>query len=88
MFCELSVPPANSSLSDYVEEYFNNGCMVGVFCDVCKNLVQVEKSSRLTSIRDTEFFTVILTRAQETLDGFGFVRNEVVSTNDVCIRYT
>ena len=88
MFLELPVPPANSSLSDHIDEYFNNSYMVGVFCDVCQNLVQVEKSSRMTKIRDTEFLTVILTRAQETLDGFKLVENEVISTNNISIRYT
>jgi hypothetical protein len=87
MFVEMPVPQDDTSLDSHVSDQFNCSSLVGVFCeDGCQQLVQVEKSSKLTLARDSEFLTVILTRAVETLDGFTLVKNEVISTNDVFIR--
>ena len=87
MFVEMPVPQDDTSLDSHVSDHFNCSSLVGVFCeDGCQQLVQVEKSSKLTVARDSEFLTVILTRAVETLDGFTLVKNEVISTNDVFIR--
>ena len=86
MFVELDVPPSKANLGDYVSEYLNTSSLVGVKCDACCKEVQKEKGSRLTSIKDTEFLTIILNRALQTLEGFKFVKNEVNSTTDVFIR--
>ena len=86
MFVELDVPTSEESLGDYVSEYLNTSSLVGVKCDICCKEVQKEKNSRLASIKDTEFLTVILTRYKQTFEGIKFVRNEVSSTKDLFIR--
>ena len=86
MFVELDVPTSEESLGDYVSEYLNTNSLVGVKCDICGKEVQKEKNSRLASIKDTEFLTVILTRYKQTLEGIKFISNEVTSTKDLFIR--
>ena len=87
MYVELQVPPDNSKLSDHMEEHFNLSSMVGKFCEnKCQRFVESEKRSTITSIADTEFIPVILTRAVETMDGFKLSRKKTISTNEVCIR--
>ena len=87
VYIEMPVPPANSRLNDYIEEYLNTCSLVGKFCaDGCQNLVQAEKRSRLTLASEAEFFIIILTRAMETLDGYKLVENKTNATNDVFIR--
>ena len=87
MYVELQVPPDNSSLNDYIEEFFNASSLVGVFCENgCQSMIEAEKSSKVTRTAETEFITVILTRAIETLDGFQLNKNKVIPTNDVFIR--
>ena len=88
IYIELQVPPDGSNLNDQIEEYFNNSSLIGAFCEIgCKDLVQSEKRSTLTKAAEAEFFTVVLTRAVQTLDGFQINRNKIISTNDVFIRY-
>ena len=87
MYVELQVPSDNSNLSDCIEEFFNSSSLVGVYCETsCGSLVQAEKSSKVTCTAETEFITVILTRAVETLDGFKINKNTTIATNDVLIR--
>ena len=50
-------------------------------------MVQVEKRIRLSSVEETDFITVILTRTMETEDGYKFNTNKIESTNDLFIRY-
>ena len=58
-----------------------------IFCeDACQKLCQKEQRSRITNSIETEFLTIILTRAVETLEGKTFLKNEIISTNDVYIR--
>ena len=76
----------NSSLNDCVEEYFNIGELVAANCDVCKNLVQVERKSKLKSISETEFIIIVLGRGIYTLDGYELVEHRTFPTNDVFIR--
>ena len=87
MFVELQVPPDNSNLNEYVEEYLNSSSLVGVYCENnCRQLCQAEKSSKVTRNAETEFLIVILTRAVETLDGYQLNRNRTTVTNDILIR--
>ena len=87
MYVEIPVPPDQSNLNDYVEEYFNISSLVGLHCgNACQTFVQVEKNSKLTLSGETEFFTVILTRAVETMNGFQLVSNRTMATDDVYIR--
>ena len=88
IYIELQVPPDGSNLNDHIEDYLNTSSLVGAFCKIgCKDFVQSEKRSTLTLAAETEFFTVILTRAVETLDGFHINQNNIIPTNDVLIRY-
>ena len=87
MYLEIPVPPDNSNLNDYVEDYLNSSCLVGVRCENnCQDFVQAEKRSTLKKSAETEFL-VVLTRAIETLDGFKLIKNKTISTDDVFIRY-
>ena len=42
---------------------------------------------RLSSVKETDFITVILTRTMETEDGYKFNTNKIESTNNLFIRY-
>ena len=42
---------------------------------------------RLSSVKETDFITVILTRTMETEDGYKFNTNKIDSTNELFIRY-
>ena len=87
MYVEIPVPQDNSNLNDKVEEQLNTSTLVGLHCEnLCEKFVQAEKSSKLTSVADTEFLIVVLTRGVETIDGFQMNRNRTVPTNDVLIR--
>ena len=87
MFIEIDVPPDNSNLSEYVEDYLNISSLVCIFCkDVCQKLCQKEKRTRLTLSSEAEFIVIILTRTVDTMDGKKLIRNKVNSTNDVFIR--
>lgn len=87
MYVELQVPLDNSNLNDLVEEYFNTSSSVGVFCENgCQSMVEAKKSSKVTRTAETEFITIILTRAIETLNGFQLNKNKVIPTNDILIR--
>ena len=81
------MPPDNSNLNEYVEEHLNSSTLVGVYCENnCKQLVQAEKSSKVTRNAETEILIIILTRAVETLDGYQLNRNRTTVTNDILIR--
>ena len=83
----MNVPPDNSILSEFLEDYFGTSTLNARFCpDDCKKLCQAEKRSAIKNVRQTEFFLVILTRAIESLDGFELIENRTISTNDVYIR--
>ena len=87
MYLELPVPPNDSNLNEYIEDYFNGSSSVRFFCENgCNNVVQSKKISTLTRAAETEFIVVILRRAVETLDGFQLNRNRTIPTNDVLIR--
>ena len=86
MYLEIPVPPDNSNLNEYVEEFLNTGELVGLRCENgCQSFVQAERRSTLTASAETEFLVVVLTRAVETLDGFKLVKNTTLPTNDVFI---
>ena len=86
MYVELQVPPNDSNLNEYVEEYFNKRSLVQVFCENCQSLVEGEKRSTMTSTAEAEFVVILLTRAVETLDGYQLNMNRINPTNDVFIR--
>ena len=86
MHIEIDVPPDNTHLNQYVEEFFNISELVGVRCDACKQFVQKEKRSRLTLGSETEFLLVLLTRGIKTVNGYQFVDNRIIPTQNVFIR--
>ena len=87
MFIELDLPPDGSNVGAYIEDYLNISSLKCIFCeDACQKLCQKEQRSRITNSIETEFLTIMLTRAVETLDGKTFLKNKIVSTNDVYIR--
>ena len=87
MYVELQVPQDNSNLKDSIEEYFNMSSMIGKFCETdCQTFVQSQKRSTISSIAETEFLIVILTRAIETMGGFEFNGKQAVSTDNVILR--
>ena len=53
----------------------------------CKMICEFEKRAQISLVRETEFFIIILSRAIETLDGYQLDENQIISTNDVYIRY-
>ena len=86
MYVEIQVPHDNSNLNDKVEEYLNTSSLVGLYCEhFCEKFVQVEKSSKLSSVAETEFLIVVLTRGIETMDGFKMIKHRTVPTNYVFI---
>ena len=87
MHIEIDVPPDDAHLNEYVEEFFNISDLVGVRCDACKKFVQKEKRSRLTLGSESEFLLIILTRGIKTVNGYQFVDNRTIATQNVFIRY-
>ena len=87
LYIEIPVPPDNSPLNEYVEEYFNISELGGVHCEACQKFVEKEKRSKLTDTNEAEFITVILRRAIETMDGYELDKNTTIPTDDVFIRY-
>ena len=87
IYVELQVPPDGSNLNDSIEEFFNASSLVGIFCENgCQQFVQAEKSSNISRTAETDFVIVILTRANETLDGYQLNSNKITATKDVYIR--
>ena len=84
---EIPVPPDNSNLHEFVEEFFNIGELVAFKCESCKKFAQTERRSKLTNGSESEFIIVILQRVIETLDGFELVKNRTILTENVFIRY-
>ena len=85
---EIDVPPNNASLSECIEDCFCTSTLNARFCeDGCQEICQAEKRSAINLVEETEFFIIILSRAMETLDGFTLNENQIISTNDVYIRY-
>ena len=87
IFLEIDVPPANSNLSTYVSEYLNTSTLIGKKCtNEQDKFVQAEKRIRITSIKETEFIIVILTRGLKIDDVYRFIDTEVTITEDMFIR--
>ena len=88
MYVEIDVPPQNSSLSESLEDYFCTSNLNARLCNAkCKIICQYEKRVQISLVRETEFFITILSRAIETLNGYQLNENQIISTNDVYIRY-
>ena len=84
---ELDVPNNDSSLSMCVQDFFNKASMIEKFCDSCNKIVFAEKRTQLLSADATELFIVLMRRVIDTENGYELNRNNLVSTNNVSIRY-
>ena len=88
LYVELPVPPNRSVLKNNVEEFFNERSEFGSYCEEgCKTLSVKSKWSSITSVEETKFLIVILTRGMETMDGYQLIKNEIKSTETLHIRY-
>ena len=88
LYIEINIPPSNSILRDYVEEYFNGRSNVLAHCDGdCQKLVEKMKWTSLNRSDEAKFLIVILTRGIDTMDGYTFSKNEIDSSQDIKIRY-
>ena len=86
-YVEIEVPPEGSSLSDHAGYFFNTSTLVGLNCrNTCNKLVQVEKRSQLTNVKEANFITVVLARGIRTMDGFKLNTNSFSSSSDLFIR--
>ena len=87
IYIELDVPPNNSILKDYVEDYFNTQSNFHSYCDgECKKLSNKITWTSLIRSDEAKFLIVILSRGIQTLDGFTFVKNKIDSTRNIQIR--
>ena len=87
MYLEMTVPPNDSDMKDYVEDYLNEGLTMGYFCDEgCKKFSDKTKRTTLSSGINAKYLIVILTRGIETLDGYHLVTNKVTATSDISLR--
>ena len=84
---ELDVPNNDSSLSMCVQDFFNKASMIKKFCDSCNKIVFAEKRTQLLSADATELFIVLMRRVIDTENGYELNRNNLVSTNNVSIKY-
>ena len=88
LYVELPVPPNKSVLKNNVEEFFNERSEFASYCEEgCKTLSVKSKWSSITSVEETKFVIVILTRGMETMDGYQLIKNEIKSTETLHIRY-
>ena len=86
LYLEIPVPPNDSNLKDYVEDFLNVGSKLGCYCDEgCKAFSEKMKWTSIVNADEAKFLIVILTRGIETLDGFHLVKNKIKSTEDLII---
>ena len=87
LYLELPVPPSNSDLQDYVEDFLNKGSRIESRCqEGCGNFQQKIKRTQVQNTDEAKFLTIILTRGVETSDGFCLVKNKINATNNINIR--
>ena len=79
----MEVPPEGSTLSQYVEEQFNESYLVDYSCEVCSESMQAEKRLILNSVQNTSFIIVLLRRNVLGDDGNLIVANKINSVNDI-----
>ena len=88
LYIEMPVPPSNSDLKGYIEDFLNEGSELEYQCqEGCNDLTKKIKQTSITNLEEAKFITIILTRGIETMDGFRLVNNKIKSTDNVNIRY-
>ena len=88
MYEELPVPTDQSNFRCDVEQLFNGSEIVEYHCEEgCKERGQGEKKTTLKSVRDSSFIILILKRAIPSEEGYHLVKNKVVCTDPIEIRY-
>ena len=84
---EMQVPPDQSNMKSFVEQFFNESVTVDSNCqDGCKEAGQGERRTTLKSTRDSEFIIIIFSRAVDSEQGYQILTNEVKSTDPIKIR--
>ena len=86
LYLELQVPDEGSDLNSFIEEEYMCSLITKKCDEVCKSTVQAEKSTKLTSGKDTEFLTILLSRATGNPDDYRINTNKIKAFNDVWIR--
>ena len=87
LFLEISVPTDGFDLNSSIEEELNMCSLVALDCNgMCNDTAIAEKATKLTSGKETEFITVLLSRGTETPDGFNLNMNRTKAFKDVWIR--
>ena len=87
LYVEMEVPPNNSILKDYVEDFFNEKSKSVYRCEEdCQALSEKMRWVSLTNSDEAKFLIVILTRYIDTLDGISLVENKINSTETIVIR--
>ena len=84
---EMQVPPDQSNLKNYVEQFFNESVTVDSQCqDGCKQKGRGERRTTLKSIENSKFIVLIFSRAVDSGHGYKLVKNVVTSTDPVKLR--
>ena len=88
LYIELPVPPNNSNLKKYVEEYLNEETRIDGFCeDQCEIITEKIQKTRVSiENEEAKFLVIILSRGVQTEDGFKFLKSNVNATEEICLR--
>ena len=87
IFIEMPVPPDNSNLKLYVEDYLNGSSKLKLFCDDgCRGESTKIQKKRILDCDEVQFLIVLLSRGQDTMNGYEFSTNKVIVTDDINIR--
>ena len=68
-YLELKVPPDNTHLSNHVEDFLNTSDLIGRKCEGCKKFTQAETGNEITSVEQSKYLVIILSRAMRDQDG-------------------
>ena len=84
---EMPVPPDQSSLKFYAEQFFNESLIVESYCqDGCKERGWGERRTTLKSSRDSKFIILIFSRAVHSEWGYQLNTSSVICTDPIKIR--
>ena len=82
----MPVPPENSNLNSFIEDFFNSAIPVDYQCEQCKNHSRALHKSSIKDLKQVQNVVIIISRAFETVDGYEVVKHKVTSTGEVILR--
>ena len=82
----MPVPPENSNLNSFIEDFFNSAIPVDYQCEQCKNHSRALHKSSIKDLKQVQNVVFIISRAFETVDGYEVVKHKVTSTGEVILR--